>query len=69
MTILSQELPVLNKSNAIVGNLYKFCSGYMILTKIYEASPEEIEEFELYHHTRYEAYSFTGHFIGAGLHD
>lgn len=48
------QLPWLNKQNAIVGACYRFPGGYIELTRLYRLSEEEALEKDLYHLDRVE---------------
>jgi len=61
------KLPIVTAENAKVGGLYKFCSGYMVLTSVYEPSREEIAEHELTYNVRCEWIDFNGNTGGCGL--
>lgn len=41
------HLPVIHKSNARVGDCYKFAGGYIEVTKVYRISEEYAREYEL----------------------
>lgn len=64
------HLPTLDKDNAVVGNAYKFCDGYMILKSIRTVTDEEIKKFQLRFKMQFTAQSHTSggsYEIGGGL--
>lgn len=64
------HLPTLDKDNAVVGNAYKFCDGYMILKSVRNVTDEEIKKFQLIYKMQFTAQTFTSggsYEIGGGL--
>jgi len=43
------QLPVLHKSNAMVGACYQFAGGYIEVTKVYRLTEEEAQEWQLFY--------------------
>lgn len=64
---LNMDLPILTKENAIIGDLYKCCDGYMLLINVHDASQEEMDLLELQPCKMFTAYTHAGYKIKGEL--
>lgn len=62
-----ETYPILTAENAKIGNKYAFAGGYQILTKLYNAAPEQAKQEQLIYIGRAETIDNNGNVLNFGL--
>ena len=62
-------LPALTFKHATVGHYYRFCDGWLRLTKIIHLTEEECNRDSLLYMDRFEGIDWNGHTQGGAFHD